>query len=146
MKKSIYFLLFIGFVLSACRETKEIQTTNSEDVSTQRDTSSGQKSINMLTDKIEMPIIGIAQNQKGGAVLIKDNQTFWIDKLSSWDDKYLNNPVKVWGEIEYRNDAPVFVDTSETISQGIPVESEAEKERLSTRIWIINAHYELVRP
>lgn len=135
----------VAFLIVSCKETKDIQSTKTETL-TLRDTSTGQKNMNLLTDKIEMPIIGIAQNQKGGAVLIKDNQIFWIDKLLSWDDKYLNNPVKVWGEIEYRNDAPVFVDTSEIISQGIPAENEAEAERLSTRIWLINAHYELVRP
>lgn len=146
MKAAVHFISILFLLLSSCSETREIQPSNSEEVSTQRDTSSGQKNINLLTDPIEFPIIGIAQNQKGGAVVIKDNQTYWIQDLLSWPDDVVGKPVKIWGEIDIRNDAPVFIDTSNVISQGIPVENAEEANRVSKRIWIIIHHYELVRP
>lgn len=119
-----------------------------ESVVNTRDTSAGQKEITLLQDehKPTMPLIGKAQNQKGGAVLVHESGTYWIEGLNSWSNEYQDQPVRVWGEIVLRSDNPVFLDTSEVVSQGIPVETQAQLETNQNRYWIINATYERVRP
>lgn len=131
------------FILG-CKPGKN--SVQKEESLTTRDTSSGQKTLNLIYDSIVMPITGIAQNQKGGAVLDTDNRTYWIEGLHSWDDQFVGQPVRVWGEIIVRKDNPVFLDTGKVVSQGIPVESEEELRAQQQRYWIVNARYELVRP
>lgn len=141
-----FLLLFLPafFILANCHSGKtDVENIN---VLSERDTSSGQKDLNLLTDSIPMPILGVAQNQKGGAVLDTDNGTYWIDGLDYWNDYLVGQPIRVWGEVVVRNDNPVFLDTGVIVSQGIPVESEEELRAKQQRTWIVNARYELVRP
>ena len=146
--KNIFIYPVIIFAFISCKEGKE---ANMEEVVTNdRTTTTEQTPINQLesTEEIlpEMPLSGLAQNLKGGATVESNGQRFWIDGLASWDDHYADKPVKVWGEIVIRYDAPVFMDTSELVSQGIPVYSEEEMKEKSKRYWIINPKYELIRP
>ncbi|MBK9592407.1 MAG: hypothetical protein IPO32_13250 [Crocinitomicaceae bacterium] len=141
-------LLFISLpflVFWSCTTSKN-STQNNETTVAVRDTSAGQKEVGLIRDSIVMPLTGIAHNQKGGAVVVVDNVTYWIDGLLSWEDRYAGNPVRVWGEVIVRNDNPVFLDTGSVISQGIPVESEKSLRAHQQRFWIINARYELLRP
>jgi hypothetical protein len=134
----------------SCKSGKDsAEETNITDTTNGRNVTDGQTSIDLIgeTDSLpEMPVIGIAQNHKDGAVLDAKSHLFYIQDLHSWEDRYLGNPVRVWGDVEIRYDAPVFLDTAEIVSQGIPVESEEELKRQSKRYWIVNAKYELVRP
>ena len=140
----------IALLLLSCKPGKD--TTAETDITgtTERYTTSDQTSIGLIIDEgdslPQMPVTGVAENLKGGATINTKTHRFWIDDLMSWEDRYLGNPVRVWGDIEIRYDAPVFLDTSENVSQGIPVESEEEMKRQSKRYWIVNAKYELVRP
>lgn len=137
---------FIFFV--ACSNKKEI-STQTETISTvQRDTSYGQKEMTLLgsAEYPEMPWSGIAYDQKGGATVHTDWGIFWVDNLDSWPDGWNGKPIRISGEIVEKNDNPVFVDTSKTIVQGIPVENTEQATRHSKRIWIVNAKYELIRP
>lgn len=136
---------FVVISLLACCKSGKTSVKKEESIAV-RDTSSGQKEINLLTDSVQMPITGIAENRKGGAVLVTDNQTYWIENLHSWDDQLLGRPVRVWGEVIVRSDNPVFLDTSKEVSQGIPVETEQELRGQQNRFWILNPKYELVRP
>ncbi len=140
------FILSLPFlVLLSCTASKN-STQNNEVSISARDTSAGQKELGLIRDSIVMPITGIAQNQKGGAVIVTDNVTYWVDGLMSWDDRYTGQPVRVWGEVIVRNDNPVFLDTGNIISQGIPMESKESLRANQQRFWIINAKYELLRP
>lgn len=94
----------------------------------------------------KIDVIGIAYNQKGGAVVDVKNTIYWIDGLHSWEDRFLEKPVRVWGDWVVRYDNPVFLDTGTIIQQGIPVSSQEELEAQKTRNWILNASYEPVRP
>lgn len=143
MRLFIFSLPFL--VLLSCTAGKN-STENNETTVSVRDTSSGQKELGLIRDSIVMPLTGIAQNQKGGAVLIANDVTYWIDGLMSWDDRYSGQPVRIWGEVIVRNDNPVFLDTSEIISQGISEKSEESLRANQQRFWIINAKYELIRP
>lgn len=138
-------LLLPCFVLLTCNNPKHSIQNNTTPVSV-RDTSSGQKELGLIRDSVQMPLTGIAQNQKGGAVVVANDVTYWIDGLTSWDDRFANKPVRVWGEVIVRNDNPVFLDTGSVISQGIPVESEKSLRANQQRFWIVNARYELIRP
>ena len=132
-------------MLISCSAGKEITTAEEAPATTDRTSTSGQTEINLIEDEIlpEMPISGIAQNLKGGATVESEGVRFWIDGLDSWEDALVNKAVTVWGKIEIRYDAPVFMDTSEIKSQGIPVYSEEEMKEQSKRYWIINAVYKL---
>lgn len=134
--------IFSLFIFSACHTSKPVQST--ED--TKRSNNEEQQNINLLTDSdaLQWPLIGIAVNQKGGAVLLYQDQHYWIDGLNSWPESYLNQQVKVWGTLEYRNDAPVFLDTTTVISQGIPVETKEDYRSQAQRLWIVDANYKLV--
>jgi hypothetical protein len=145
----IFPVLFGLAVLVACKSGKNDATEVTIDPSTGRTGTTEQTSIGLIgeTDSLpKMPVTGIAQNHKDGAVLATKTQDYYIQNLHSWEDRYLENPVRVWGDVEIRYDAPVFLDTSEIVSQGIPVESEEEMKRQSKRYWIVNAKWELVRP
>ncbi|MBI3135352.1 MAG: hypothetical protein HYZ14_11815 [Bacteroidetes bacterium] len=147
MQNQLIFCL-LALLMTACSPRKD-SVQHIDSATNLRDTSGGQKNVRLLTDEpvsVEMPITGIAQNQKGGAVLVTKTQTYWIDGLTSWDDQWVDRPVRVWGDLMIRNDNPVFLDTSEIVSQGIPVETEEELNAQRSRYWIINATYELVRP
>jgi hypothetical protein len=134
----------ILFFLS-CTTGKNSEQSNDVPIAI-RDTSSGQKELGLIRDSIAMPLTGIAHNQKGGAVVEVDNVTYWIDGLMSWENRYIDQPVRIWGEVIVRNDNPVFLDTGKIISQGIPVESEESLRANQQRFWIIHAKYELIRP
>jgi hypothetical protein len=138
---SLPFLFFLS-----CTASKNTVQSNEAPPHAIRDTSSGQKEVGLIRDSIVMPLTGIAQNQKGGAVIVVDGVTYWIDGLMSWEDRYAGHPVRVWGEVIVRNDNPVFLDTGVVISQGIPVESEKNLRANQQRFWILNARYELLRP
>lgn len=145
LKMRVFILSLPFFFILSCTTGKNSEQNNEVPIAV-RDTSSGQKELGLIRDSIVMPLTGIAQNQKGGAVLIANDVTYWIDGLMSWEDRYSGQPVRVWGEVIVRNDNPVFLDTSEIISQGIPVESEKNLRANQQRFWIINAKYELIRP
>ena len=132
-------------MLLSCTASKN-STQNNEVSITTRDTSAGQKELGLIRDSIVMPLTGIAYNQKGGAVVVVEDVTYWIDGLMSWEDRFVGNPVRVYGEVIVRNDNPVFLDSGSVISQGIPVESEKSLRAHQQRFWIINARYELLRP
>lgn len=146
--KKIFIYPVIIFALISCKEGKEANME--EVVSTDRTTTTEQTPINQLgsTEEIfpEMPLNGLAQNLKGGATVESNGKRFWIEGLDSWNDQYVDKKVKVWGEIVIRYDAPVFMDTSELVSQGIPVYTEEEMKAQSKRYWIANARYELLKP
>ena len=144
--KQIYILTVV-IIFTNCHATKSPQSAENNS-NTIRDTTVNQKSLGLLSDSIHVawPVIGTATNQKGGAVVLSQNKTYWIDGLYSWPDKFLNQQVKIWGDLELRYDAPVFIDTSTTVSQGIPVVSESDMLRQSQRFWIVNAKYELLKP
>lgn len=94
-----------------------------------------------------MPInvTGKAYNQNGGATLVSNDITLWIEGLHAWSDAYNEKKVRVWGNVVLRNDNPVFLDTVKAIPQGIPVSSENELESNKTKYWILDAEYELAR-
>jgi hypothetical protein len=132
-------------MLLSCTASKNSTQNNEVSIAT-RDTSAGQKELGLIRDSIVMPLTGIAHNQKGGAVVVVEDVTYWIDGLMSWEDRFVGNPVRVYGEVIVRNDNPVFLDTGSVISQGIPVESEKSLRANQQRFWIVNAKYELLRP
>ncbi|MBK7129219.1 MAG: hypothetical protein IPM74_08130 [Crocinitomicaceae bacterium] len=140
----VYTLLVVIFFTS-CNSGKELNVSGDQQV--QRDTISNQKKVMLLNDslpQVEFPISGIAENRKGGAVLIADQTTYWIENLYSWDDKVVSKQIKVWGDLVIRNDNPVFLDTGDIVSQGIPVETEEELKAQANRFWILNMRFELV--
>jgi len=144
--KKVFIYTAVIFAIAACKERANAE----EIVTNDRTTTTEQTSIDQLEsteEKLpEMPLSGMAQNLKGGATVESNGKRFWIEGLNSWDDQYVDKPVKVWGEIVIRYDAPVFMDTSELVSQGIPVYSEEDMKAQSKRYWIINPKYELIRP
>src|SRR5689334_17203736 len=45
-------------------------------------------------------VIGIAENDKGAALVVTDNGPFYIiDGLDEWDEKYYNKRIKVSGKL-----------------------------------------------
>jgi len=145
MLKTSLSVLIVA-VLLACTSRKNVSHVT-ESSTSGRDTTSGQKQMSAFADKdtIAMPISGKAQNQKGGAVVVTKTETYWIDGLTSWDNQFADQLVYVWGEVITRDDNPVFLDTSKQVSQGIPVETEAQLKAQQGRYLIINARYELAR-
>lgn len=147
--KSILVVVAI-LMIAGCQTSKETTTTESGTTANGRNVPGGQTEIGLISETGDslpkMPITGIAENLKGGATVSTRGERYWIQDLHSWDDRYVDKPVRVWGTIEIRYDAPVFLDTSEIVSQGIPVESEEEMKAQSKRYWIVGAKYELVRP
>lgn len=134
------------FFFAGCSTSQNGHTPITEKIE-EEDTSVNIPRINVPDMNITVTIRGIAVNRKGGAVVIsnENGKHYWIDGLDSWPDEYNDMPVAVKGQLEERNDAPVFMDTSEIKSQGIPVHSEEEAENQSKRTWILNATYELVK-
>lgn len=141
-----FLFIFLPFLVFLSCTVSKNTAQNNETTVVVRDTSAGQKEVGLIRDSILMPITGIAHNQKGGAVIVADDVTYWIDGLTGWEDRYAGNPVRVWGEVVVRNDNPVFLDTGSVILQGIPVESEKSLRANQQRFWIVNAKYELLRP
>jgi hypothetical protein len=82
-------------------------------------------------------------NRKGGAVIDVHGEHYWIDGMDSWDDKYRDKMVVVTGKLEPRDDNPVALANDDVISQGIPVETEAELEANRERLWIVDAEVSL---
>lgn len=144
MLNRLVYVLLPFTLLIGCQSGKE--TINPTVTGGIRDSSGTQKEIRVIGDissKEQITLYGIAQNQKGGAVLISDSDTYWIDGLLSWPDSVFDRLVVVSGYLQIRDDNPVFLDTSLVISQGIPVESEAEREKNLNRKWIVEANYHL---
>lgn len=137
-------LICLSTLLLSCKSGKNSEKNT---VVETRDTSGEQIVIKEFKDSgIQMPIEGIAYNQKGGAVVQTETETFWIDGLHSWGAEYEGKKVAVWGDVMMRNDNPVFLDTGKIVSQGIPVHSEKEMRSQQSRTWIVNARYELIKP
>lgn len=82
-------------------------------------------------------ITGMAYNRKGGAIIELDSIHYWIDGMEYWEDEYVNKKVTVKGQINIRDDNPVFLDTSDIKMQGIPVYSEEELNNNLYRTWLI---------
>jgi len=148
MKKTVIYSTII-FGALACGAGKNAVTESVAPIP-ERTSTNNQTQIEQVetTDEKfhEMPMIGLPVNLKGGAVFVCDGTHYWVDGLDYWEDKFLEKPIKIWGDIVIRYDAPVFMDTSKLVSQGIPVYSEEEMKAKSKRYWIINHKYELVRP
>ena len=137
--------IIVTLLFASCNPGKEVNS--SVDQNTERDTTSNQKTMMLLNDslpQVEWPILGVAENRKGGAVLIADNTTYWIDSLYSWNDEVVGKQIKVWGELMIRDDNPVFLDNGNLVSQGIPVETEEELKAQANRLWILNMRFEPV--
>ncbi len=93
-----------------------------------------------MTDFKQVEISGTAYDRKGGAVVATDSVHYWIENKDYWEDEFLNKKVIVKGTLVKRNDNPVFLDTSEIKSQGIPVYSkdEYEAQKIKRFIFLIN--------
>ncbi len=129
MRKAIIpGLIALVLIGSACAETSKESTETS----------------NTTTNSEMVELSGIALNRKGGAVLDVDGEHYWIDGKDSWDDEYLNKTLKAIGKVESRDDNPVVLANDEVISQGIPVETEAELEANKSRLWFIATEFTIV--
>lgn len=147
--KKLFTYSIVLFGAIACGEGKNAVTPENTSTTdrTSTDTQTQIEQVEPGDEKYhEMPMTGLPVNLKGGAVFVCDGTHYWVDGLDYWEDRFLEKPIKIWGEIVIRYDAPVFMDTSELVSQGIPVYSEEEMKAKSKRYWIINSKYELVRP
>ena len=128
-----------------------IGCTSTEDTSSQEklpsDTSKVNQEETSSIETEEMEVVGIAANRKGGAVVISNTngEHYWLEGLDSWSEEFHNKEVAVTGQLEERSDAPIFMDTSEIKSQGIPVYNEEQMESQAKRFWIINPSYQLVK-
>ncbi len=91
----------------------------------------------------EIEITGTAYDRKGGAVVATDSIHYWIENKNFWENEFLNKKVIIKGTLVKRNDNPVFLDTSEIKSQGIPVYSKEQLEAQKGRFWIKNAKVNL---
>lgn len=128
-------IIWISLFLLACSPQKE--TVNDD---------STPEPLNVnISGPMQVTIEGTAHNRKGGAVVLNvvNQQDYWIEDLDFWPDSLVNQTVIVTGILEQRSDAPVFMDTSELKSQGIPVYSEDQAEEASKRLWIKNANWKL---
>jgi|TARA_B100001964_G_C14178724_1_gene575129 hypothetical protein len=90
-----------------------------------------------------MKIEGMAHDRKGGAVIVTDSVHYWVDGRDYWEDEFSNKEVVAIGKIVIRGDNPVFLDTSEVKSQGIPVSTVEQLEANRNRHWIIISKIEL---
>lgn len=95
----------------------------------------------------EVTIIGTAQNEKLGAVIIADANTFYIESISSWNTEAIGKLVEVTGTLAIRYDKPVFLesdlDTSER-TQGIPVSNQSELQETSKAYYLKNATWKII--
>jgi hypothetical protein len=85
---------------------------------------------------------GTAANAKMGALLLTREDQVWIDGLGFWSGEVNGKRIRVEGTIIKRDDMPVFVyRPGELISQGCPVRTEAERERLKRRYLVKGARW-----
>ncbi|MFT7611772.1 MAG: hypothetical protein ACI9J3_000718 [Parvicellaceae bacterium] len=56
---------------------------------------------NTIVASSDITIVGIAENAKMGAIILgEDKNTYYIDRLDSWDDAYYKKKVKVSGKLK----------------------------------------------
>jgi hypothetical protein len=87
---------------------------------------------------------GTAGNAKVGAFVEGKNGMIWIDGLGSWPEGYYTadrgKRVRVTGTVIKKDDLPVFVaKPDQPAPQGIPVNSEEERERAKWRYLLKDA-------
>ena len=82
-------------------------------------------------DAKRITVIGVAKNDKGGAMVISknDKRAYFMDGLEYWDDSILENEVKVTGKLVVEQNPPQKDD--EDIRQDI----EGEKRTLLKPKW-----------
>lgn len=93
-------------------------------------------------------LIGIAANEKPGAVILVDSMTYFIDLMDSWPDKMLDKKVIVYGDIVKRLNPYVFIAKTpeeRASRQGIPVDNKEEYERMKYNYFIIKTSYKEVK-
>jgi hypothetical protein len=90
---------------------------------------------------------GNAANAKLGALLLGDGKEIWINGLDSWPEGFYSGGdrgkrVRVTGTVIQRDDLPVFVQKpGGPLIQGIPVQSEEEKQRAKWRYLLRDAKW-----
>lgn len=94
------------------------------------------------SDMVE--IVGTAYDVKGGAIVQTDSVDYWVEGMDCWEEKYFQKKVKVIGELKYRKDNRVFVDTGELTIQGIPVKTKEEMDSYPDMVWIVPIKIELI--
>ena len=91
---------------------------------------------------------GMAANAKLGAVLKGKQGAIWIDGLDSWPEGYYSGGdqgkhLRVTGTVIKKDDMPVFVQKpGEVPPAGIPVASEAEREKSKWRYLLKDAKWD----
>ena len=90
---------------------------------------------------------GTAVNAKLGAALIGEDDLVWIDGLDAWPDGFYSGGdqgkrLRVTGVVIRRDDVPVFVpEPGEPMKAGVPVASEAEREKAKWRYLLRDAKW-----
>ncbi|CAA9402099.1 MAG: hypothetical protein AVDCRST_MAG64-1751 [uncultured Phycisphaerae bacterium] len=90
---------------------------------------------------------GTAVNAKLGAALIGEDDLVWIDGLDAWPDGFYSGGdqgkrLRVTGVVIRRDDVPVFVpEPGEPMKAGVPVTSEAEREKAKWRYLLRDAKW-----
>ena len=93
---------------------------------------------------------GWAVNSKGGAEVVGDDFSAWIDGLDFWPEGYYTGGdrgkrVKVTGVLAEDHALPVFIQKKgEPIPQGIPVPEGTDLHKASHRYLLKDATWELV--
>jgi hypothetical protein len=95
----------------------------------------------------EVTITGLAQNEKLGAVVISEANTFYLEAISSWESDMIGKLVEVTGTLAIRYDKPVFLESEADPAertQGIPVTNESELQEASKAYYLKNASWRIL--